>query len=104
MRDFNTIKYLSNKYIILSLYFSNKDRKKNLIIAKIIRKVYLINNLKTNILIKNNLIDSKEITIDINNKLVFINSCDVIVLVEVKTSCVVIYTLVYVKKTITISS
>jgi len=92
MQDSNTIKYSLNKYVILSLYFSNKDRKKNLIIAKIICKVYLINNLKTNILIKNNLIDSKEIIININNKLVFINSCDVIVLVKVKTSRVVIYT------------
>jgi len=102
IQDLNTIKHLLNKYIILLLYFSNKDEKKNLVITKIIREVYLINNFKTNMLIKNDLIDLKEITINVISKLIFINNCDDIVFIKVRTSCIVIYTSIHIRKTITI--
>ena len=86
------------------LYFFDKNKKNNLIITKIIREVYLINNLKTNILIESSLINFEEITINVASKSIFINSCDVIVLIKVKTSRIIIYILIYIKKTIIISS
>jgi len=95
---------LFNKYAILLLYFFDKNKKNNLIITKIIREVYLINNLKTNILIESSLINFEEITINVASKSIFINSCDVIVLIKVKTSRIIIYILIYIKKTIIISS
>jgi len=98
MRNLDTLKHLSNKYVIVFIYFSNKDKNENFVIAKITREVYLVENLKINILIKNNLIDFEKIVINIIDKLIFINNCNVIVFLKVKTSRVIIYTLKYVKK------
>ena len=45
---------------------------------RILREIYLINNLKTYMLIENNIIELKEIVLNINKSKTFINSCDVI--------------------------
>lgn len=42
-------------------------------------------------LISNNVFDSKRIAIDIAKKFVYIGSCNIIVNVEVKTTCIVVY-------------
>jgi len=91
---------LSNKYAILLLYFLDKNKKSNLVIAKIVREINLVNNLKTNILIKNNFIDFERITINIASKFVYISNCNIIISIKVKTSRVVIYISIYIRKTI----
>ncbi len=54
-------------------------------------------------LIKNNFIDFKKIVINIVSKFVYIKSCVVIVDLEVKTTCIVVYKQVYVKKVVNVS-
>jgi len=103
MRSLDTFKHSSNEYAILLLYFFNKDKKENYAITKITRKVYLVDNLKTNMLIENNLIDFKRININVASKSTFINSCDVTISIKVKTSRVVVYTSMHVRKTIIVS-
>ena len=46
---------------------------------RILREIHLINNLKTYILIENNIIKLKEIVLNINKNKAFINSCDIII-------------------------
>lgn len=54
--------------------------------TKITQEVHLMNDFKINMLIENNLIDFEEIIIDVVSKSIFINNCDVIVSIKVKTS------------------
>jgi len=86
MRDLDTFKHSSNEYAILSLYFFSKNNEDNLVMTKITQEVHLMNDFKINMLIENNLIDFEEIIIDVVSKSIFINNCDVIVSIKVKTS------------------
>ena len=47
------------------------------ILYRILKKIYLINNLKTYILIENNIIELKEIILNINKSKTFIDSYDI---------------------------
>ncbi len=101
--NLDNIKYCTNKYAIVFIFFSKiKNRKQAF--AKITREIYLIDNLKTNILIKNNFIDFEKIVINIISKFVYIKSCVVIVNLKIKTTCTIVYKQVYVKKAINVSS
>ena len=51
---------------------------------KVIQKVYLMNDLKANMLIKNNFIDSKQIIIDVVKNIIYIESCNVIININIK--------------------
>ena len=59
MRDLKFSKHKILKYVISSLYLSSE----NIIIILTFREIYIINNLKTNILININIIMSKQIDI-----------------------------------------
>ena len=63
IRDLEFNRYKTSKYIIISLYFSNK----NAIIIISLREIYIINKLKINILVSINIIISKKIDIFISN-------------------------------------
>ena len=57
----------------------SKVKKNNIkILYRILRKIHLINNLKIYILIENNIIELKEIVLNINKNKTFINSYDII--------------------------
>jgi len=101
--NLNNIKYFINKNIIVLIFFSEIKNKKQ-VFAKIICKIYLIDNLKTNILIKNNFINFKKIVIKIVSKFVYIKSCIIIVKLKVKTTRTIVYKQVYIKKAINIFS
>ena len=55
--EFN--KYETSKYVISSLYLSNKD----VIVMLTFREIHIVNNLKINILINMNIIMLKQINI-----------------------------------------
>ena len=103
IRNLEDIKYCTNKYAISLIFFLDIRNKKQAL-AKIIRKIYRIDNLKANIFIENNLIDSKKIAINIVNKFSYIDGCNIIVNLEVKTTFTIIYKQVYIKKIVNISS
>ena len=68
------------------------------------RKIHLINNFKTNMFINNDIIDSKSIIINSIKKQTFINSIDVIISIEIKSSKNNIQRSIHIRKTIVISS
>lgn len=68
--------------------------------AKIVREVHLVDDLKANMLIGNDLIGPEGITIDVASKSAYISSCGLTVPVEVKTPRVVVHTPVHARKTV----
>ena len=59
VRNVDVVKHMSNKYIIVQIYFFNEKNSVSMRII-IIKKIHLIDNLKINILININLIESKK--------------------------------------------
>ena len=56
IRELNSTIYYINKYVIIIIYVKGELLDKLLVVIKITIEVYLINNLKINILIKNNVL------------------------------------------------
>ena len=103
IRDLKIIKHKINEYVIIFIYIYDKN---NVIDERIrtcfIRKIHIINNLKINILIKNNINDSKDIIVFIKNHIAHINSCDVTVSLKVKIIEIVIAKSIHLRKIIVI--
>ena len=60
--------------------FISEIKKNNIrVLYRILREIHLIDNLKTYILIENNIIELKEIVLNINKSKAFIDSYDIII-------------------------
>ena len=103
IRDFDTTQHWFNDYVITLIYFSNK---KNEIVVKtmITREIHLIDDLKINMFIENDFMKSKKIDINVTKKIVHIDSCDVIVALNVKISRIIVHTSIHARKTIIVFS
>ena len=75
IREIRAIYYLTSKYIILNFYISETTNRKIKII-KIVIEVYLIKSLKVKLLIKVNILNSKEIDLNFYNKTLSIKDKD----------------------------
>ena len=103
VRNVNVVKHMSNEYVIVFMYFFEK--KNNVFVrAMIIKKNHLIDNLKINMLIDIDLIESKKMNINIFNKTIYIINCDVIVSFDVRTFRIIVQISIHVRKIIIISS
>ena len=103
IRNLNTTKYFSIDYVIVFIYF-NDEKNDKLIKTKIVKKIHLINELKINMLIDNDFIESKKIKIDVINNFVYIDNCEIIIFLNVKTSRKIVHISIHVRKTIIVSS
>ncbi len=81
IRDIDSNVHEIEKYVNFSIYLSSKDDSIRLI--EIHRKMHLVKELKTNMLIKNDILESKEIIIDVQIKKAIIRNCENII-IEVK--------------------
>ena len=86
------------------MYFSNKNKNGNFVKTIIIKKIHLIDNLKTNMLINIDLIESKKIDINIFNRTAYIDNYKIIVFLKIRISRTVVQTLVYARKIIIVFS
>lgn len=102
VRKLDDIKHRIDEYVIAFIYFSRIKNEKSTL-AKITREIHSIDNLKTNMLIDNDLIDLKKIVIDVINKFAHIESCDVIVDLEIKTIRTIVYERVHIKRVVNVS-
>ena len=64
-----------NKYILINFAIFNEINSKSTIFC-FIRYFYIVNNFKTNILFDNNIFDSKNVVVHINQQKFIINNCD----------------------------
>ena len=103
VRELDVDKHMTAEYVILFMYFFDQ-KNDNLIRAKITRKIHLIDNLKTNILLRNDVIDSKKIDVSISNKSTYFDSCEVIVNLKVRTFKISIQISIHARKITIISS
>ena len=73
VRKIETIRYLTNEFVILNIYISELINSK-IEIIEIIVKVHLIHNFKIKFLIDINILDLKEMNISFHNHCLIINS------------------------------
>lgn len=75
-------RYSTNEYAIKKLYFYDTKNDK-FVIAKIIREIHLVDKLKVNMLIDNDLLKSKNVVINVVNKTIFITIYNVFIDIEI---------------------
>ena len=68
IKRINLNEYNINEYVVLRLYFTGKNQR----IAVIEKELYLIDDLRTNVLINTDIIDSEKIIINIYNAVAII--------------------------------
>ena len=83
VRDLRTNQYQIVDYIIVFMYFIDEKNEKSTKIM-IRREMHLINNLKINIFIDNNVIDSKRWNINLNKKQIFVENCEIVVSINIQ--------------------
>ena len=71
--------YETNQYVLILMYVSDVKEDDIKILYRIIKEIHLIDDLKTHIFIKNDIVEPKQIVLDVNKSKVFINNCDVII-------------------------
>lgn len=104
VRNLKISKHMLDEYVIISLYFLNKNKNDNIIITKIIREIHFVDDLKTNMSIDNNLLSLKRFAIDVAKRFAYIESCDVTIDVDVKTTRIVVHERVHARKVVDVSS
>ena len=83
VRGINTNHHLINQYVLLKIYFPGKRNNKD-VRVKIIREAYLIDNLKTKILLNIDIINPEKIDIITFKNQVFIGSYTIIININLK--------------------
>ena len=84
VRELNTMKHFIDKYVIISMYFLEKDKHDEIVKTKIIRKIHFVNNLKANMLIENDVLKSEKFDIFTFTSTVYIESCEIIISISIK--------------------
>ena len=85
MREIKNNIYEINKYIIYKIYLSNEKNKneRNIIIKITLREIYLVDELVVDILLRNNILIFEEIDLLFLKEIIYINSYNVNILIEV---------------------
>jgi hypothetical protein len=86
VRELKTNKHEISKYIIAIIYFSEFFSKDEKFMREMIRReVHLMNNLKINMFIENDILDSEEIFInDVNSKIIIASCQEMIISIEIR--------------------
>lgn len=73
------MRHESNKFAALSLYFPGKDGAGKLVYASLRCEIHLVEGLRANLLIENDIMSPENFVIDIEKKTALIGSCEVTV-------------------------
>ena len=105
VRGLGIIKHRINEYALILIYIYGKDDViDERVRACFIREVHIVDDLKVNILIGNDIGGSEDIIVFIGGRTAHIGSCGVTVSLEVRTIGAVVAKSVHLRKTIVISS
>ena len=85
MREIKNDIYKINKYIIYKIYlFNEKNKNKRIIIIKtILRKIYFVNKLIVDILLRNDILVLKEINLLFLKEIAYIDSYNINISIKV---------------------
>lgn len=75
VRNIGSLKYESNEFVSISLYFSGIDLTNCPVYVHIHKKLYIVKKLKANLLVSNNILVIERVIIDLANKSAMISSC-----------------------------
>ena len=105
MREIKNDIYEINEYIIYKIYLSNeKNKNKRIVIIKTIsRKIYLIDKLVVNILLRNDILILKEINLLFLKKIAYINNYNINIFIEVHLKKSLIRRVINSKKVLIVS-
>ena len=84
------------------MIFTEKNDKKNDVRVMFRREIHIMNNLKINILMKNEIMNFKRIFIDFGKNTTRINNCSVIVFIEIHTFNKIVFKSIHLRKRTTI--
>jgi hypothetical protein len=86
VRGLDINKHETSKYVIVIIYFLRKSREKKSVREVIRREIHLMNDLKANMLIDNDILEPEEIFIDeVNSKATIFSCDDMIISIEIRT-------------------
>lgn len=104
--DLRTHNHELDEYAIVDFYFDEMNEQENLARAHFRREIHLVDDLKTNVLIENDILDFEKIVINSLIKIVSIKSCNVIILMKIKSRLYesVVKQLVNLRNSIVVSS
>ena len=87
VQNLNAQKHSTDKYAIAFMYFADIDDKKRKVKTLIIKEIHLIDNLKTNMLIDNDILKSEFIDISTFTKSAYVDNCEITIFIwmQVKT-------------------
>ena len=103
IKKFEIFKHRTNEYVIALIYFSKKNKNENAVMIKITRETHFVDDLKVNMLIDNDFIDSEKIVINIVKNVAHIESCNVNINIEIKIVKSVVRERMHFRKTIDVS-
>lgn len=84
VRGMGTSKHKTDEYVLETLYFPAISNEGQQVVACIRRELHLVDNLRANILIGNDIIDAEGITIDIAKEKAYIPGCKATVPITAK--------------------
>ena len=79
VKELDSTMHNIDKYMLILIYLLDLKRNDYKALTYIIREIYLINNLKVNLLIRNDIIKSKKIILNVSKNEVYINNYDIII-------------------------
>ena len=105
VREIKNDIYEINKYIIYKIYlFDDKNKNEYIVIIKTIsRKIYLIDKLVINILLKNNILILKEVNLLFLKKIAYIDNYNINILIEIHLKESLIRRIINLKKVLIVS-
>lgn len=84
VRGIGTLKHETDKYVLELLYFPAIGNKSQCVIVCIYCELHIVNNLRANIFIRNNIIGAKGMIINIAKEKAYIPGCKTIVPITAK--------------------
>lgn len=84
VRGIRASKHKSREFAAISLYFPGKNNTGQLVYTSLTCEIHLVEDLKANLLIGNNIISPESFVIDVKGKNALIGSCGVTVPIDVK--------------------
>ena len=85
VRELETNRHQTNKYALVTMHFKNTNKIDQVVQAVIIRKIHLIDDLKVNLLIDNDILSSKLIDISTSINSTYIENCKMTIFISIKT-------------------
>ena len=104
VRDLSTRQHKTNEYVMILIFMIDINVVDEIVRAIFRREIHVVDDFKTNILIDNDIMSSKDIFVDSEKHTIHIESCKVIVSMKVKSSNAIVSKSIHLRRTTFISS